>query len=203
MNMRAIILAGGQNRRIKTNKSLLRLGDKTVIEWITESLFRVFPEIIIVTNNPELYSGLGCRLTKDLFPAKGSLVGLYSGLLVSPSQYNFLVACDMPFVNYHLIRYLVDLVQKQKNNIELLIPKTDEGYQPLHAIYSRDCLPLIKKQLEEANLKILDLFPHLQLKEVEQEELIRFDPQLLSFFNINTLDDWRQALVLFSKILNR
>ena len=81
--MKGIILAGGQNKRIGANKAQLKLGDKTVIEWVTHSLLQVFPEVIIVTNSPKLYEGLGCQVTRDLFPAKGSLVGLYSGLMAS------------------------------------------------------------------------------------------------------------------------
>jgi len=197
--MRAIILSGGQNSRIRTNKALLRLGNRSVIEWILESLRPIFVEILIVTNDFESYRGLGCQLIPDLFPARGSLVGLYSGLTVSPSQYNFLVACDMPFLNQRLINYLVELTQQDLDSIDLLIPRTEKGYQPLHAIYSRNCLPMIKRQLEANNFRILDLLPRLRLKEVDQEELIRFDPQLLSFFNINTPEDWNYALAVFSR----
>lgn len=201
--MKGIILAGGQNKRIGVNKARLKLGDKTVIEWVTHSLLQVFPEVIIVTNSPKLYEGLGCQLTGDLVPAKGSIVGVYSGLMASFSQYNFLVACDMPFINCNLIRYLVDLTEQEGDSFDLVIPKTDSGYQPLHAVYSRSCLPLIKKQLEEGNLTIIDLFPHLKIREVGLEEIIQFDPQLLSFFNINTMADWHKALSLYPNFLAR
>ena len=201
--MKGIILAGGQNKRIGANKAQLKLGDKTVIEWVTHSLLQVFPEVIIVTNSPKLYEGLGCQATRDLFPAKGSIVGLYSGLMASFSQHNFFVACDMPFINCNLIRYLVDLTEQEGDTFDLVIPKTDRGYQPLHAVYSRSCLPRVKKQLEEGNLKILDLFPYLKIREVGHEELIRFDPQLLSFFNINTVSDWHRALTLYPDFLAR
>jgi molybdopterin-guanine dinucleotide biosynthesis protein A len=107
----------------------------------------------------------------------------------------------MPFINCNLIRYLVDIAKREGDAFDLLIPNTDRGYQPLHAIYSHKCLPLVKKQLEEGNLKIIDLFPYLKIREVRQEELIQFDPQLISFFNINTIADWHKALTLYPDFL--
>lgn len=192
--MTGIILAGGKNTRLKTAKSFLKIGNETIIENIMTKFKSLFDEIIIVTNNPELFNHLTnhhlTKIVNDVIPDKGSLGGIYSGLVISKSKYNFVVACDMPFINGQLINYM-------KNNcdgFDVIIPKLKYGYEALHSIYSKNCIGFIKKQLQQNKLKIIDFFPQVKVKEINEDTIKQFDSKLVSFLNINTNADYQQAL---------
>lgn len=187
--MKAIILAGGKNKRIGQNKGFIKLNGPTIIENQIRLLQGIFEEILIVANSPQEYQHLGVEVTEDIIPHKGSLGGIYSGLFSSESFYNFFLACDIPFPNIDLIAYMKDLV----DNYDVVIPRTGVGYEPLSAFYSRDCLSPIKRQMDSGNLKIVDFFPHVKVRTIEAEELNKFDPDGISFFNINTREDLKKA----------
>ncbi|MFN3966635.1 MAG: molybdenum cofactor guanylyltransferase [Endomicrobiia bacterium] len=188
--MTGIILSGGKNTRIGTNKAFLKIIGMEIIEIIVDKFKDIFEEIIVVTNSTEEYQHLEVKLVKDIIPNKDSLGGLYSGLVNSKNQYNFVVACDMPFVNVELIKFM----KSNYNSFDVVVPKLKNGYEPLHAIYSKNCIGPVKKQIERNNLKIIDFFSEVRVKEITEDTIRQFDPQLLSFFNINTEDDYQQAL---------
>lgn len=196
-----IILAGGQSKRMRgENKAFLQLGESSIIETIVALLSAIFPEVMIVTRSPLDYQGLGCRVVSDVEGASGALTGLFSGLNEASTRYGFFVACDMPFLHPELIRYMVSLLEEgQGQGCDVLVPKMEEGYQPLHAIYSKSCLPAIVRQLREGNQRIFDFFPYVRLREISREELTRFDPDLLSFFNINTPESLEMAKMLYQR----
>lgn len=196
-----IILAGGQSKRMRGgNKAFLRLGESSIIETIVAVLSSIFPEVIIVTRSLMDYQGLGCRVVLDVGEASGALTGLFSGLNEASTRYAFFVACDMPFLQPGLIRYMVSLLEEGRGQgYDVLVPKMEEGYQPLHAIYSKGCLPAIVRQLREGNQRIFDFFPCVRLREISREELTRFDPDLLSFFNINTPESLEMAKMLYQR----
>jgi len=203
--MTGIILAGGKSTRIRTNKALLKIPsseagveDKTFIRIIVEKLRKIFNEIIIVTNNPEQHKSLAVKMVKDIIPDKGSLGGLYSGLVHSETSHSFVVAVDMPFLNLELVKYMKQFCARY----DVIVPKIQGTYEPLHSIYSRDCIPYIEKQLQDNNLRIIEFFPEVRVKEIKETFIRKFDPELLSFFNINTQEDYQKALKLSSKILS-
>lgn len=188
--MTAVILAGGENKRTGLNKALLKLNGQSLMETIIGKLRNLFKEVIIVSSYPREYEHLNLKVVKDLIPQKGPLGGIYSGLSFSKSSHSFVVACDMPFINPDLIRYM----KVRIDDSDVLIPKTREGYEPLHAFYSKNCLDVIRKQLDsEASLKIVDFFDQVKVKYIEEEEVRKFDPDGLSFFNINTSGDLNKA----------
>ncbi|MCK4326832.1 molybdenum cofactor guanylyltransferase [bacterium] len=188
--MTAVILAGGENKRTGLNKALLKLNGQSLMETIIGKLRNLFKEVIIVSSYPREYEHLNLKVVKDLIPQKGPLGGIYSGLSFSKSSHSFVVACDMPFINPDLIRYM----KVRIDDSDVLIPKTREGYEPLHAFYSKNCLDVIRKQLDsEASLKIVDFFDQVNVKYIEEEEVRKFDPDGLSFFNINTSGDLNKA----------
>ncbi|MCK4261647.1 molybdenum cofactor guanylyltransferase [bacterium] len=188
--MTAVILAGGENKRTGLNKALLKLNGQSLMETIIGKLRNLFKEVIIVSSYPREYERLNLKVVKDLIPQKGPLGGIYSGLSSSKSSHSFVVACDMPFINPDLIRYM----KVRIDNSDVLIPMTREGYEPLHAFYSKNCLDVIRKQLDsEASLKIVDFFDQVKVKYIEEEEVRKFDPDGLSFFNINTSGDLNKA----------
>jgi molybdopterin-guanine dinucleotide biosynthesis protein A len=183
------VLAGGESARIGTDKAFLKIGGKTLIEQILEKLLRIGDDVIVVTNSPERYNHLGVRLVSDISPGKGALGGIYSGLKASKNEYSFVVACDMPFLNVNLIRYMTLLASGH----DVVIPRVNGLLEPLHAIYSKRCIPSIERLLEKDDLKIVRFFSDVRVRYVEEEEINVLDPKHLSFFNINTLEDLEKA----------
>ncbi len=189
MKMTGIILAGGRNLRMGENKAFLEINGQRIIER-TRNLFQeLFAEIILVTNSPFAYLDLKLRMVTDLLPGKGALGGIFTGLFYSAYSHAFVVACDMPFLNKEMISYLISLASKY----DIVIPKTEDGLQPLHAIYSQKCLPHMENLLRQGNLKIIDFFHLVKTREVFTDELRTFDPLLRSFFNVNTPEDLARA----------
>lgn len=185
----AVILAGGKSSRIGRNKALLDFGGEPLIGRIHRILKQAFERVLISANDEDTYRFLGAPVIPDVFPGGGSLAGIHSGLLACSSPHCFFVACDMPFLNVDLIRYLHGLIA----GYDVVIPISDQGYEPLHAFYSRQCLPHIQNQLEEGNLKIIDFFPLVKLREIKRDELRLYDPEGSSYFNINTADKYEHA----------
>jgi molybdopterin-guanine dinucleotide biosynthesis protein A len=180
-----IILAGGKNLRMGKNKAFLEINGRRIIDR-TKSLFlEIFDEVLLVTNSPLDYLDLNLRTVADLIPDKGSLGGIYTGLFHSSHTHAFVAACDMPFLNPGLIGRLIQLAPDH----DIVIPKTEDGLQPLHAVYSQRCLPFMEELLRQENLKIIDFFQKVKKREVPPEEILPFDPRLSSFRNVNTPED--------------
>jgi len=183
-----IILAGGKNLRMGKNKAFLRIDGRRIIDRTKDLFLEIFDEVLVVTNAPLEYVDLNLRLVADLIPDKGSLGGIYTGLFHSSHPYAFVAACDMPFLNRSLIRHLLQRASK----FDIVIPKTDDGLQPLHAVYSQKCLPFMEELLRQNNLKIIDFFRRVEVCEVPAAEMLPFDPELKTFLNINTPQDFRK-----------
>ncbi|MBM4464767.1 MAG: molybdenum cofactor guanylyltransferase [Chloroflexi bacterium] len=184
-----IVLAGGEGKRLGTDKAFLKIGSRVLIEGIVEEMARIGDEVIIVTNSPEKYDYLETRLVGDIYPGTGVLGGIYSGLRAAQSDYGLVVACDMPFLNLKLLRYMILL----SPGYDVVIPRIGELTEPLHAIYSKRCLQSIERLLATGSLKIIDFFPEVRVRYVEEQEIKLFDSQCLSFFNINTPADLERA----------
>ena len=183
----AVVLAGGGSTRMGKNKALLKLGEKTVIERIIDTLRPLFNEILVVTNNPEEYPFLKDIIFVEdeiILQEKNSLIGIYSGLLAAKNPYAFIVPCDMPFLDAGFINYMIN----QLENEDILVPKVGEHYQPLHAIYGKGCLEPIKRMLDEKKYKITNFCPEVIVKKIEEETIKRFSKEYKCFLNINTLD---------------
>jgi molybdenum cofactor guanylyltransferase len=181
----AIILAGGLNTRMQGhNKAFLEIDGKTILDRLLASLRSMFSEILLVTRQPELYAGYdGMRLVEDIHQERSSLTGIHAGLVHAKASFGFMVPCDIPFLQPELIRLLLDELEP---TLDILVPFYDGHYQPLCAIYSRRCIPLIEKQLSSSDYKISHLFERLHVKTVPIEKLTTADPDLLSFLNVNT-----------------
>jgi len=171
------------------NKALLKVGGCSIVERIAETLLVIFPEVIIVTNTPEDFRFLGLPMVGDLKPGKGSLGGLYTGLRFCKGDYGFLVACDMPFLNRQAIAHMVSLI----DDYEVVVPRIGGHWEPLHAIYSVRCIAHIERLLAAGDLKIINFFPQARLREIPEEDLLRFDPELRFTINLNTPEDLVRA----------
>lgn len=195
-----IVLAGGKGRRLGSYKALETINNESFIQRVVSSLIFFNSDIIVVIGKgqqlPEFTSYPKLRIVTDAYPGKGPLVGIYTGLLASASCYNLVVACDMPFLNQALLSYML----KISAGFGVAIPRLGDCLEPLHAVYSKNCLSVIKKLLFEGNYKIDRLFSLVKVRYVEAGEIDRFDPEHLSFFNINTKADLETAKELAKTI---
>jgi molybdopterin-guanine dinucleotide biosynthesis protein A len=185
-----VILAGGQSQRLGRDKAFLEVNGVPLIQRVTDVLACLSDDLVIVTNAPERYRQLPGRLVGDVYPGKGALGGIYSGVLTARYHYSLVVACDMPFLNPDLLRYLMSLAE----GYDAVIPVIGEGMmEAVHAVYSKACLPFVKELLLADELRIVNLFPRVRVRYVQREELLRLDPILRSFLNVNTPADWEMA----------
>jgi molybdopterin-guanine dinucleotide biosynthesis protein A len=175
-------------------KLFLEAGGIPLFERVYRVLNQVFTDIIVVANKPEWFHSYPIRVVTDIFPDGGALGGLYTGLKYAPSDAGFCFAADMPFLNAQLIRFMIQKWDKG----DVIIPRTSHGLQPLHAIYSRKCLDPIKKLLLRGRLRIIDFFTEVTVMYVPERDILKYDPMLLSFLNINTKEDLRRAEKILS-----
>jgi len=188
--MTGAVLAGGDSARMGTNKALLPFGGVRIIEGIIQKIRSLFAEILIIANEPVPYAYLGLPIFPDQVRGKGPLGGIYSALLHSRSPQTFCVACDMPLLNPAVVVYLCDTAL----GYDVVVPRTPDGYQPLHAIYSKACLAPIASMIRKDQLKIDQLFSAVRVRVVTAEELHRVDSALRCFVNINTREELEAAL---------
>jgi len=164
-----------------------------LLQWVVSKLSFFNGNIIVVTTGEQSFSQIfgyqKLRIVFDTYTGKGPLGGIYTGLVASDSFYNLVVACDMPFLNQALLHYMIQLSAK----FDIVVPRWDDMVEPLHAVYSKDCLAPIESLLKQGNLSISKLFTLVRVRYVEAEEINRFDPKHLSFFNINTEADLEVA----------
>jgi len=193
--MTSIVLAGGKSLRLGRSKCLETINGKSLIERVIERLKAVSSRILIVASQEQLDLPATCEaeVVVDFYPGKGPLGGIYTGLLASDSSHTLAVACDMPFLNIELLRYIIEL----SPGFDAVIPRLEEGkIEPLHAIYSKNCLDNMKTQLEHNQLEISRFLNTVRVRYIEQAECRRLDPQLLTFFNINSQSDLDRAIAL-------
>jgi molybdopterin-guanine dinucleotide biosynthesis protein A len=177
-----IILSGGKNLRMGQNKAFIKIAGVSIIERILDLFRNLFDEIIIVTNEPELYLPFDAKVYTDLIPDAGALGGLYTGLYYSSSFYSFVVACDMPYLKRSVIDHLIQRVE----GYDVTLPRTEDGLHPLHAIYSKRCIQPIQRLLEEKRARITDFYPFVRVNVVGPHEISPLDPGFESFINLNT-----------------
>lgn len=188
--MTGIILAGGESRRMGTDKALLDLNGRPMIEHVLAVFTGLFRKTIIVTNTPDRYRMYDAELTGDVLDIRGPLTGIYSGLLRSDDEFNFVAACDMPFMNPRLIAYMGGLAAGR----DAVVPMFSGFLEPLHAVYRKGILPIIERQVREEDRRIRGMFDHIQVRYVSEEEIVRFDPQKRSFRNLNTPKEYKEAV---------
>lgn len=192
--MTSIVLAGGKSLRLGHNKALEEISGQSLIQRVVERLELLGTEVtVVVAQGDQLFlPDLDVKMVADVYPDKSALGGIYSGLKAASSFHSLVVACDMPFLNIDLLRYMIELSPA----FDVVIPRVNGLLEPLHAVYSRNCLPPIEGMLHEGRLKIADLLPAVRVRYVEDAEVERLDPEGLSFFNINSEADLERARTL-------
>ena len=179
-----LILAGGKGRRLGWEKAGVMLEGETLLGRAIR-LTRPLGQVWVVGDGRPLPLPPGVRIVADILPGKGPLGGLYTGLLLSPSPYALALACDMPFIRPELLGYLLSLAP----GYDAVVPRAGELLEPLHAVYSRTCLPILRDLLREGKLSLQELFPRIKVRYVEGREV----GDSLPFFNINTPQDLEKA----------
>ncbi len=183
-----VILAGGESRRMGSDKSLLPIHGARFIDHVYARLAALFDEVIIVTNSPELYQEIPCRKVPDIYPAQGALAGIHSGVKHARHPAAFVVGCDMPFVSGELVRRICSAGDQG----DLVLPLSSSGHEPLHALYGKSCLTAMEQVLNSGRKRILSFFDQVKVVEIAAEQLQLIDPQERSFRNINTPEEYFQ-----------
>jgi molybdenum cofactor guanylyltransferase len=193
LNFSCIVLAGGKGTRLGSDKALERINSQTLVQRSVSTLLGLGDEIIVVTAPGKTVLGLkdypGVRIIEDFSKGKGPLMGLYTGLSVSSSELNLVVACDMPFLNLELIKFLVT----QSNGWDAVIPRTGGLIEPLHAIYRKSIKEIAADLIGSGGYSLSQLLRKIRVKYVEEKDVDRYDPGRLSFFNINFPEDLAKA----------
>jgi molybdopterin-guanine dinucleotide biosynthesis protein A len=191
-----IVLAGGQSRRLGRDKAVEPVQGQPLIQRVVERVRQVSRETVIVVADQDRGDALPldkeARIALDIYPGKGSLGGIFSGLSAAQEAWGVVVACDMPFLNLDLLRYLASL----REEVDAVVPVLEGRPEPTHSLYSKACLPHIEARLKANDLKISGFFDEVRVKYVPEEDIARFDPDYLSFFNINSPADLDKALAL-------
>ncbi|MCJ7792227.1 MAG: molybdenum cofactor guanylyltransferase [Dehalococcoidia bacterium] len=198
--MTSIILAGGKSLRFGQNKALQVIEGKSLIQWVVDRLAILSTEIIIATAHGEAIpcsSAVRIKTVADIHPGKGPLGGIYSGLTASSSSRAIVVSCDTPFLSVSLLEYMTQTL----GGSDIALPRIGEMVEPLCAVYSKNCLAPIQELLEQDERQVRKLFNMVKVKYVEEDEINSFDPEHLSFFNINSQDDLERARKLAAEIL--
>lgn len=186
-----VILAGGKNSRLPGKKKTFRkIGDTPILETIHGIFARIFKEIIIVVNDPEDFAGWDMTVVSDIDPSRCALAGLHAGLFYAKYPIAYVTACDAPFVNPRVIEYIVRQAEPGK---DVVIPRTDKGTETLSAVYSKNCIPVIERNLKNNIYMIKKFFRKNKVKEIPIEILRQWDPDIKFIFNINTPADLQKA----------
>lgn len=197
--MTGIVLAGGKGKRLGRDKTAEKIGGNTILQRVVDSLSLVCEGLVIVIAQGQREPLLSTKATMvaDLYPGKGAIGGIYTGLAASDSFSNLVVACDMPFLNPSLLQY----IKQVSTGFDVVIPRDKEGkLEPLLALYSKNCLPHIYRQIQRGDLKIDAFLSQVKVRYVEESETRELDPERLSFYNINTEDDLIRARAIFEQL---
>ena len=191
-----IILAGGRSRRLGRDKAVEPFGGQPLIRRVIERVAPLADEIVVVVADTARGQALPLdaehRVAVDIYPEGGSLGGIFSGLSAANTDWGLVVACDMPFLNVPLLEYMLG----QRNGCDAVVPQPGAFPEPTHALYSRACLPHIEARLQANDLKISGFFEEVRVRYVDEGEVRQFDPELLSFFNVNSPEDLARAHAL-------
>jgi molybdopterin-guanine dinucleotide biosynthesis protein A len=203
LDITCVVLAGGKGLRLGRDKVQETVGTDSLLQRV---LFKLTPfnhDIIIVTAGrkslPQINGYQRLRVVTDIYPGKGALGGIYTGLDASNSPYSLVVACDMPFLNQALLRYMTELIA----GFDLVVPRLGGLVEPLHAVYARSCLAHMERLLKRGVMEVRALFDLVRVRYVDNDEIDRFDSEHLSFFNVNTEADLERARQIAMRSLKR
>lgn len=189
------VLAGGASSRFGRDKALLQLDNQTLIQRVVDRLSKVSDDVFIVGNKPERFQGMEVRLVEDLVQGAGALGGVYTAVQACRHPYVFCAACDMPFLDLNLIRYMILLAP----GYDVVMPYVRGEAEPLHAVYSKACAPAIKAALDAGERRIISFLAQVRVRDVREDEIRVLDPDLRSFFNLNVPEDMARMQAILAE----
>ena len=195
VNTSGVILAGGKSSRMKFNKAFAEISGQPVIHIILDKFAALFEEIIIISNDPELYTYLGVPVYTDIYPRMGPVAGIHSALYHCRHDSAFVMGCDVPFMSMELVRMMISRL----DGYDSVVPRLDNQLQPLAAVYSRRCLPVLTACLETNRVKLIRIFDELNALEITRNEIEKFGVAEEMFLNLNDIE----ALDLAAQIAGR
>ncbi|NLX87184.1 MAG: molybdenum cofactor guanylyltransferase [Clostridiales bacterium] len=188
----AIILAGGKSKRMGFDKSQMEICGEPIVGLIIKQLRKAFDDIIIVTNNPDAFSGLDARITEDLLKGYGPLGGIHAGLRLSKSRYAFLTACDMPIISPDYARFMIEIAEKELPHA--VISEKGDWIEPFHALYCKDLADDIKASVEKGMYRIFDVLENKNIIKISEDKVREYSPDLSIFTNLNHVKDLEEFL---------
>jgi molybdopterin-guanine dinucleotide biosynthesis protein A len=187
-----VIQAGGESARMGENKALKPFLGRPLVQRVIERLEPVADELLITTNQPEDFTFLNLPLFTDIKPGRGPLGGLYTALVSAKYPIVAVVACDMPFASAPLLVAAAGFLGQDKTDV--VIAETAEGFEPLHAVYLREtCIPAITASIDADQWRMISWFPQVKVRRLTPDELRRYDPDGLAFWNVNTPEEFFKA----------
>jgi molybdopterin-guanine dinucleotide biosynthesis protein A len=187
-----VIQAGGMSTRMGEDKALKLFLGRPLIQRVIERMTPIADEIIVTMNHPNEYEFLNLRLVPDLKPGRGALGGLYTAIASAAHPLVAVIACDMPFASQIFFEGARRLMIREEADV--VIAKTNEGYEPFHALYRREtCLPAIEAAINADQWKVIAWFPQVKVRTLNPDEVRSFDPSELCFWNLNTSEEFLEA----------
>jgi molybdopterin-guanine dinucleotide biosynthesis protein A len=174
------------------NKAQMVFHGQPLVRRVVERFANLEDEILVIANQPEAFEFLGVRLETDILPGKGALGGLYTGLIFATYPIVAVVACDMPFASPELVRAMLEMLES--GDLDVVAPSTENGIEPLHAVYRREtCLPAVKLAIDQNRLRMISWFDQVRTRILAPGEISPYDTQGRAFLNVNHPEDWQAA----------
>jgi molybdopterin-guanine dinucleotide biosynthesis protein A len=188
-NGSAVILIGGKSSRMGSPKALLRFDGEPLIVHLARKLSKLFTDLVVVAAPGQDLPPLQAKIVRDEIAYQGPVGGIYYGLRASAAEFSFVTSCDVPFLESRLVAHLTSLIDGH----DAVAPYWENRFQPLCGVYRRTVLPHLKAQLDRGELRPIYLYDKVRTRKVDEAELRRFDPEGLSFFNMNSPQDYELA----------
>ena len=198
INVTGVLLAGGKSRRMGEDKRYLVVGEQTLLERGLSVLRSILQEVLVVIAQDSPPLDVDARVVRDLVPGCGSLGGLYTGLMQATTPYTFVVACDMPFLDPTVISRFTS----GRVTADIVMAKLAARLHPMHALYGKQCLPVVEQMIQARQLKIQEMVSHesLRVRYITEADLFTIDPSGRSFQNVNTPADLEVARSLLNRV---
>ncbi len=180
-----VILAGGENSRMPVLKGFIEVNGQGILKRNLSILTHLFRNVFIITNEPEAYFSFRVAMVGDVYNTRGPMTGILTALLNSATPWVFISACDMPFINEHLIQYMAS----RRDNFDAVVPLLEDKTEPLFAFYSRRLILSMERNILEGKKSLKDFLISERVKYISREEILKIDPEGRSFINLNTPDD--------------
>jgi molybdenum cofactor guanylyltransferase len=189
------VLAGGGSTRFGQDKSLVQIGNQSLLERLG-SVLRGLTQSVTIVGSPEKYGGFGVACVADRWPGEGPLGGIITALLApagpgNPCEWNVVIGCDMPFLTREWLKYLI--ARAQASATEVVAPKSVHGLEPLCACWRTSAAQKLQRAFDGGVRKVTDGMKHLTMEVLDEAHWKRFDSANRLFWNMNTPGDYEEA----------